>query len=645
MNKKIKNIAFIFMVLVLTVVSTLAIKVNAAGEQRGSLTIICHEQKNGNIENSTPIEGVPYEIYKVDESIDTVEQAYHISGLTPTQTAITNSEGKVVFSNLELGRYLVSVNLAYNTNESYGYGVEKYEDFLIDIPMTNVNGVGYSYDVTVEPKVQSIYGNFELNKVDTDNNPLKNVSFKIQYKQKNDVIFSNWHGSANVGDWDFWTDYKNNSEILILTTDENGKITLNNLPRRINGGEVVYRLVETSAPESYIIDNSTISKFCFYINENGEVVTNYNDAIIRTDLEDIDVLSDNCKEYISNVTQQENITSATYVNERVKFTKKVESLTGELKDSVSLGKYNKAKFEIRVSIPKNYKDAVKKDERATMVIMDSLPDGLILDENSIVLQGVKDSNIINIDNPKYIADMNQLGISCESISMNETDNNGIILYDEIIIKFSATLDFNTDEIIGGDGIVNTAKCIYRSKISENGVLEGDSITLEDNAEVHTGALKIEKVDKKDVELKLAGAKFKIATSKENAKAGIFVQDNNSNDIEVITDVNGIADIKGLAYEDNGDDSTYWLVETQAPTYTTTVNGEEVTKSYNLLLNPLEVKVGKTTYDTAVQVKNSKGFTLPETGGIGIILFVIVGISIMTIAVIKSKKEDCSITIK
>ena len=280
-----------------------------------------------------------------------------------------------------------------------------------------------------------------------------------------------------------------------------------------------------------------------------------------------------------------------------------------------------------------------------MVIMDSLPDGLILDENSIVLQGVKDSNIINIDNPKYIADMNQLGISCESISMNETDNNGIILYDEIIIKFSATLDFNTDEIIGGDGIVNTAKCIYRSKISENGVLEGDSITLEDNAEVHTGALKIEKVDKKDVELKLAGAKFKIATSKENAKAGIFVQDNNSNDIEVTTDVNGIADIKGLAYEDNGDDSTYWLVETQAPTYTTTVNGEEVTKSYNLLLNPLEVKVGKTTYDTAVQVKNSKGFTLPETGGIGIILFVIVGISIMTIAVIKSKKEDCSITIK
>ena len=235
MNKKIKNIAFIFMVLVLTVVSTLAIKVNAAGEQRGSLTIICHEQKNGNIENSTPIEGVPYEIYKVDESIDTVEQAYHISGLTPTQTAITNSEGKVVFSNLELGRYLVSVNLAYNTNESYGYGVEKYEDFLIDIPMTNVNGVGYSYDVTVEPKVQSIYGNFELNKVDTDNNPLKNVSFKIQYKQKNDVIFSNWHGSTHVGDWDFWTDYKNNSEILILTTDENGKITLNNLPRRING--------------------------------------------------------------------------------------------------------------------------------------------------------------------------------------------------------------------------------------------------------------------------------------------------------------------------------------------------------------------------------------------------------------------------
>ena len=80
------------------------------------------------------------------------------------------------------------------------------------------------------------------------------------------------------------------------------------------------------------------------------------------------------------------------------------------------------------------------------------------------------------------------------------------------------------------------------------------------------------------------------------------------------------------------------METQAPTYDTTVDGQTVQKAYNLLKNPVEVKVGKTTYDTAVQIQNSKGLDLPATGGIGIAIFAVVGITMMIVSKKMNKEE-------
>ncbi len=626
MKSKVRNYAFLLMAIVMVVVSTLTIKVNAAGEQKGSLTIICHEQKNGDTENSTPLEGVGYNIYKVDESVETTDEAVtwlKIPGNSGNRkTGKTNSEGKIIFSDLELGKYFVEVN------PTTPAGVEKFEHFLVEIPMSNVTGDGLNYDVTVEPKIQSVYGNLELSKVDMDNKPISEVDFNVQYLYKYAVTPATGGITAGAVDSGEWMDCDN----VTLTTNEEGKITLNNLPRKINGIDVVYRLVETSAPNGYIMDNYTLSRFCFYVDENGQVVTNYNEPITGLDDGDIDKLPEYGKKYVKNVTQQENLTSVTYANEKVTLTKKVKDRNSNWVDSASWGKDDKIDFEIKVSIPDMFDidsgshPAIDLNYLLKFNLKDTLPEGLILDEESLSITG---------------NDGNNGGHHTISDDKKNIDVVLNCLCSEITISYTAHLDMK-NAVIGGLGNINTVTLEYPNNIPQeiiNDVISPETGKLTDTAEVHTGALKIEKVDKKNVELKLAGAKFKIATSKENAKAGIFVQDNNSNDIEVITDVNGIADIKGLAYEDNGDDSTYWLVETQAPTYTTTVNGEEVTKSYNLLLNPLEVKVGKTTYDTAVQVKNSKGFTLPETGGIGIILFVIVGISIMTIAVIKSKKEN------
>lgn len=130
--------------------------------------------------------------------------------------------------------------------------------------------------------------------------------------------------------------------------------------------------------------------------------------------------------------------------------------------------------------------------------------------------------------------------------------------------------------------------------------------------------------------------------------------------DLTTNSEGKISVPGLA---NGD---YWLVETKTK------------EGYNLLKNPVNVQIaatytettttetktdatGKTTTTTIktitlsnagdsnngvfkTVVKNSKGFTLPTTGGIGTFVFTFAGIAMMAAAVIllitgKKKKAE------
>ncbi|HCC34500.1 MAG TPA: hypothetical protein DEQ02_02215, partial [Ruminococcaceae bacterium] len=218
------------------------------------------------------------------------------------------------------------------------------------------------------------------------------------------------------------------------------------------------------------------------------------------------------------------------------------------------------------------------------------------------------------------------------------------------------------------------------------------ITVEVDAdkrpEVHTGQLQIIKTnDETGTALEyIAGAKFKIATSEANAKAGVFIGDDDG-DFEAETaaePVNpgdlpkGYAVIKGLAYGQAGDladedslPTEYWLVETKAPA------------GYNLLLDPIKVTVAKgpapdykiipvdaaggtgvvgnaddpdpvtgigdgklddNDYLLSVTVVNSDEFTLPLTGGMGTLLFTVGGIVLIGLAIIlfvatKKKKNS------
>ena len=507
MKSKTKKYSIFFVVMVMVLVSTLAVKVKAADPTTGSLTIVAKEQQN-NTTNNDPLKGVEYTLYKVDETVETTTQAEsYITSNSVTGTAKTTGEdGTVVFDNIDLGRYYVKVT---NVPD----GVVATEDFIVELPRTNSTGTGWDYDITVEPKIKTAFGNLEFTKTDANGTPMNGVEFKLQVKQNNGA----------------WVDYAAQTN---FTTNSEGKITLNNLPSYdYNSNTATYRLVEVSVPDTgYIINNKKLATLVWKVNNDG-TITIENEASLDSDL--------------FTVTKDENITKVTYKNEKPEVEKKVKN-GGEYLDMVGAFLTDTIEFKVTAGIPMQIADM------KTYKITDSIPQGLTLNRESIKIEATTADSSETVPTDAYT--LSQTGLEVTFNPQKLAENN----YTAIIITYTAKLNME-EAVIGGDGNVNTVTLEYTNKVAENGD-EEETTTTTDTAQVHTGALSIEKVEKGNVETKLAGAKFKIATTEQNAKDGIFVKDETGADIEVETNDQGQAVIEGLKYADNEADTSYWLVE-------------------------------------------------------------------------------------
>ena len=585
MKSKTRKHSIVFAVMFMVMVSSLAVKVNAADPTTGSLTIIAHEQQN-NTTNNDPLKGLEYTLYKVDDTVENTTQAetYIKSNSVSGTAKVTGNDGTVTFSDIQLGRYYVKVT---NVPD----GVVSTEDFIVELPRTNATGTGWDYDLTVEPKIKTAFGNLELTKVDATGAPINGVNFKVQIKQNEGA----------------WTDYipEGSSDVLSVTTNTNGIITLNNLPSyEYNSNTATYRLVEVSAPAGYIINNKELASLVWTVNNDGTISVQ-NQGSLNSDL--------------FTVTQEDDTTKVTYKNEKPNVEKKVKN-GGSYLDMVGAFMTDTIEFRVTADVPMQIADMT------TYKVTDTLSAGLTLNRGSIKIEGTTVSGSETVPADVYTISQTGLEITFDTQKLAEND------YSAIIVTYNAKLNMD-DAVIGGNGNINTATLEYTNKVGENGDEESKTTTT-DTAEVHTGAVAIEKVEKGNVGTKLAGAKFKIATSEDNARNGVFVQDETGVDIEVTTKADGTATIEGLKYADDGSNTSYWLVETQAPSYQ---EGGE-TKYYNLLKNPVEVEVGKTTHESTVQIQNSKGFNLPATGGIGLAVFTIAGIAVMAVATVLNKKQ-------
>ena len=581
MKKNKICLAIILMLVVVTISNTVLAVTDTIVDtgREGSITVTTLSQKNGVLDETQPLAGVEYTLYRVDEvagtTVTTKEQAEeYIKNAQPVETLVTNSEGIVVFDELVLGRYYVKV-----TDVPTGTS-EVPESFLVDVPMTNDTGDGWVYDIEVFPKVKVASGEAVVTKTDGVN-PMQGVEFKVQISTSVD------------GAWGAWSDYVVDGQVLTLTTNEEGKITLENLPITYNGEPAKFRVVETVVGEEYIMDNKYPSEI--EVQPDGTVVvtdTRTNTAAPAAEVGQIEI-----------------------VNEKPEVVKQVLNQEGEYADLTSASLTDTLTFKITVDVPTVIQDL------ETYTLTDELPAGL--------------SNVENLQVKALVGDQNTEKELAQDTDYTKTgnfvldfDTSKMEDYTTLVITYTAKLDM-TNATLGEDGNINTATLEYTNKVNTDGEQE-DTNTTQDSSKVVTGGLNIKKINSED-EL-LDGAKFKIATTKENAQNGVFIKGTDGQDIEITT-VGGYAQINGLEYNDDETSREYWLVETQAPTYVE----EGETKSYTLLSEPQAVNVNGTSHTAEIEVENKKPITLPLTGGIGTVLFAVLGVGLIVVA--KSIKKE------
>ncbi|MDR0883391.1 MAG: SpaH/EbpB family LPXTG-anchored major pilin [Oscillospiraceae bacterium] len=214
---------------------------------------------------------------------------------------------------------------------------------------------------------------------------------------------------------------------------------------------------------------------------------------------------------------------------------------------------------------------------------------------------------------------------------------------------------------------NDAKVEFKNRFAQ------DKERITEIVKHHTGKVIVQKIDSKSgVGVNVNGAKFKIASSEQNAKDGIYLhvlRDAGGKVIKIVdsgkpgyndagmvdweettaggtastpatASFAGLADYTEPSYE--GTPRTYlsyWLVETQAPA------------GYNLLAGPVQAtftagnSTASTSYTISVTVKNTPKWNLPKTGGMGTILFTVGGVSLVGAAIVllvlsaKKKKQE------
>ena len=196
------------------------------------------------------------------------------------------------------------------------------------------------------------------------------------------------------------------------------------------------------------------------------------------------------------------------------------------------------------------------------------------------------------------------------------------------VYFDAQINANAEM---GEEIPNQAELDYTNSVGFDFDVESDI------PKVYTGGAGLLKVDGDDEKTTLSGAEFKVyrpATEEEAADEnvektwleGISVPvvevsffDNAGflgDKVTVVTSgADGKVAICGLAY------GTYYLVETKAPA------------GYNLLTGPVELVIDATSHtaDRVVQVLNRSGVELPDTGGVGTVIFTVTGLALMAAA--------------
>lgn len=585
----------------------------------------------------------------------------------------TAGDGTAVASGLELGLYLV-----VETDKPDAVK-ETTEPFLVSIPMTAADAKNWLYDVTVNPKNVTKYGDVTLKKVgytgSTQDSTLMNgYTFKL-YK---------WNGA----EWKWITKKPKNGQDNegdplvpgctdgILTTNNSGMISVSGLTQG------VYAFVETGVnrEQGYILDAGTA--YVFKLDSDGAM----------QNVLDADVISMQRSFYGTEMTLNNKCVKAAagstnnleVINYKPDLNKTVKDRKGNPSDKhhadYAIG--DKVPFVLTITVPENI------DKLKTFKVTDTInTTQLAYSKDDMVVKGTKfdstEADLTETDDynityasgdASFTIDFKGTGLTAINAYAGGTIT---ITYTAKLLDGAAVVDGTTPDTVNK----NSAELKYSSKTTVDTEPEtGDPYTIHEEAAVYTFKAGIHKTNEEGTALDevkfdlykkfdpatevmvstndgviYKGATVKFLTNDEANRLGL-------NDASpapatsdkwykvaqnLTTDNDGYVVAKGLPKGE------YKFVETKTK------------EGYNLLSKPVDANLNveyetvrdtDTIYDATgtkkhsvtsitykneagnaykyedIKVINRKGFTLPVTGGFGTLLFSGIGLLLVLVGV-------------
>ena len=525
----------------------------------------------------------------------------------------TDEHGVAKFENLPLGLYLV-----VETTSPAIVTVPR-DPFLISVPMT-IDGDDWLYDVHVYPKNSTAVGGVSLVKTGKAGAKLKGVTFVLQ-KKNGDSWTDITKKSTALGD--------NTGAKLNLVTNTEGKISVEDL------SSGTYRFIETSVGadnKGYIMDGAATYVF----DVDGTKVT-------------------------YNGNTDENI-EIPVTNEKPDVTKEVQKGSDGTHDAdYSVG--DLVPYRITVSVPENIAKLKTFTLTDTPIHLDDKINTVAITANSTPIE--EDAYTV-----ESVGD-HGFKITFDPTKMSAYKGK------EIIVTYNAELLASAETTMGGKA--NDATLEYSNKIlpkTDDGFNPNKPGTptigtITDTAYVYTFQIQIEK--KADdgngtSPTPLANVEFDLykevargttgaASSDEVNKAGL----DSSKTWMKINTASLKTDDKGIASQGGLKNGVYYLVETKtkngynllkAPVpvtldieyktttetkYNTDENGNTTIEKNKFKTTEFTTtKDGATSTSNGIEVQtviNKKGFTLPLTGGMGTVLFSVIGLALVLAGVV------------
>lgn len=213
---------------------------------------------------------------------------------------------------------------------------------------------------------------------------------------------------------------------------------------------------------------------------------------------------------------------------------------------------------------------------------------------------------------------------------------------EVTVEYTAKV--NEKAVIGGKGNPNKSLVVYQKDVTDG---DGLGETPEDEVWAFTYQLDTTKVDSANPETKLKDAQFRLYNSDKTKSAEIkdnkIVKwvDGDAGTV-ITTPEGGVFNIAGL------DADTYYLKEIKAPAGYNLPTGDDAYFKFVITarltvgddgkgkIESLTITPGKgqatdgdiLTGKVEMNITNTSGSTLPETGGIGTAIFTVVGLLVM-----------------